>query len=439
MVDSNKIFTTGETKSLVGEDVIDFLQSQKIKPDVIISKQDFEYNSLGEYISNTAQLNHALIQAGIVPTASLKESLSRYASEDNLAYSIPIKNTNLQHDDILKEVGYDDGTIKENSDDISHIITYPNIDSPAKNISFTAHIPEDQLSPLVHNLSLKDFRTHILFHEVGHTDPKQHSNPDMSRAERELNADIYANDLYKKAFAKGIVSDPNIPEVFSYMRAIASVMGKRDIDYAYNGTVDPDENVNHIHIPEAEHEQPPTNFLNNSIGVIYTSIGKLTQDIETEFATLSLIEINEEDLPPEQIEEYRRLQSLEEPPLDEIEDFMATVEIPEEKQARYNASLQALNIMEGYRMAKDQPELVYETAKRELVNGRFDDDPATKNLIENFVIGAERIAPDHFKIEGTPYLDYLKTIGRDENLTSGLTVPYQQMATSNELSSSYTL
>ncbi len=457
MANNSEILLTDDTKALVGEDVLAFLQKQGVKPDLILSRLDFESDSFWDSVTQNARVSTLMQQIGIAKLVDLdsngfygedfyddgttttsispaytllKNDFEKAAMEKNNAYNSPVSDFSRINKSKLTELGYGSDIIQSRGDHDINVITYPNINSLAEYILRVTKIPENKLSPLIHNLSLKDFNTATLFHETGHTDPKE---KDMSSPERELNGDLHANDLYKKAFAQGIVSDPNVLEVRSYIQAISSFTLPL-INYTYNGSINPDKNTSHI--INSKHSVSLYVFRDNSVNEVYASIGKPLLDIESKFRILS--HLDKKSFSPEQVKEYEHLSSLDEAPLEEIEAFMAGIEIPEDQQAKYAFMLRSESVKIGLSIAKDQPELVYEASKMLLESGRFDDDPAVKNLIENFVIGAERIAPEYFQTNGTPYFNYLKATDSDENLTSGLTPPPQQIAT-NDLSAAHIL
>lgn len=60
-----------------------------------------------------------------------------------------------------------------------------------------------------------------------------------------------------------------------------------------------------------------------------------------------------------------------------------------------------------------QPEVLYATLKANLIAGRYDEKPEFKTLAENFVLGAERLTPDHYNVadHGQTYEDYLAAQG----------------------------
>ncbi len=460
MANNSEILLTDETRQLVGGDVLAFLQAQDIKPDLILSKLDFESDGFWDYLSKDNQVSALMQKIGIhkfadqnsnniydedfydegtdINTLSpvyirLKDVFKRESRDVDNAAAVNADGFVRLNKDLLIRLGYDDESlVTSRGEGDVHILLYPNIDSPASYFSISTGVPQDKLSPLVHNLSSRDFNTYVLFHEVGHTDPKQ---SDMSDSEGELNGDLHANNLYKKAFAQNITHDVNVPEVFSYARAIGIVAGPLHKKYAYSGSIDPDENIDHITHGKYGGSAEET-FLNDTIFDLYSVTGEVLLSAVERFNALSSVSLS--FLTTEQLEEYTRLRSSGSRSLEDLEAFMEGIEIPEDQQENYFYSLKIKSAILAANYSKDNPELVYETAKTMLANGHFDYDPAAKNLMENFVIGAERAAPEYFKIEGTPYLDYLKAIGREENLTSGLEVIPPQIVT-NELGSAHTL
>lgn len=68
---------------------------------------------------------------------------------------------------------------------------------------------------------------------------------------------------------------------------------------------------------------------------------------------------------------------------------------------------------EARELAKLQPELLYIQAKHNLMSGQYEDDPLVQNVAENFVLGAERLAPENYLVnqQGQTYEDYLSTQG----------------------------
>lgn len=403
------ILMTDETRAAIGERMVAFLEEQDIKPTLIVSRHDFESENVFEWLGDQGRMDNLLDRAGIKDPATrteVKAKFQFFATEGNNAYG------GIFIDPNPRKQGWNDKGTPGSSFPLP-AITAPNVISAASYFSETTGIPESEFSPAVHSLNRDDLAAWVLFHEVGHTNPEQIL---MNRPEKELDSDLHANMLYAKAYERGLVQDRNVPEFRSYIRALVPFTNPSgSILYPYNGAVDPDEHGDTV---EKEAQENP-GFVHDAVADVYRALGHRTARTEFE----ALIDMNYEGfLSPQQAEILEALEGRQyddvPPSLEELEAFMETVIIPPEKQKYFEDTVDSLIIEEGKTLAEEQPGLLYETAKEKLLRGDYNETPVVKQQMENFVVGAERIAPAHFGIEGQPYTDYLRK--RGEDLASGL-------------------
>ncbi len=421
---ADKIHLTDATRELVGDDVIKFLESQPYKPDVIFSRLDFESDDIFGWLADQGRVDN-LIRLGGVEDMSFDERDRGHAIVKNaltrmMDGAVSIENNAMRADvsGIAKMI---DGeyTRSITNNDIDFVTTLRS-ESSVEFFNAVTKIPEDQFSELAQNVNFKDLSTYALFHEVAHTDPAQDG---MARSEKELDADLKANTMYKDALAQGVVNDPNVPKVFAQVRAISTVMGNGGSHYLYNGTINPDTNQNHVTHDGHSHED--ATMIRDAIKSVHRDIAAPIINARHEFEAMALAGDYEHFATPEQIAEIERLDAMyDDAPLEEIEALMADITIPKEHQENYQTYLDIKIEFEGRDMAQDQPELMYEQVKLSLMRGDFDDQPAVKTLMENFVIGAEQLTPDHFGVEGTPYITHKQSIGEDVGLNSPSTTTH---------------
>lgn len=373
---------------MLGPEIVAFLEEQAVRPKAIFSKYDFNSASLAGRLGENVRVDSMLRESGI-EDAGRRETLKRAF---RAATSLP--------DMALEAEG---------------LVALP--DPNGKNaslLSSMARMPVDSFDPVVETLNRKDLLTYSLFHEAAHTRPEQMH---MSAQEmRENDSDLIANGLYARAYERGLVSDVRVPEFVSYARALGVVMSGNNISpYTFSGTIDPDETTNWV-----LSGNPETRFwaINNALVDVYRSIGSEHDSSRIRFYALGEIEGNG-FLSGSQRDRFEELsRSGEDAPLSDIKSFLAELEIPGEVQPRYAMAIRDAMINEGVRMVTEQPGLLYESLKSNLLRGDYDYDAGLKTQMQNAVLGMENLASNHFGIEGAPYTRYLRQSG--ENLTSGL-------------------
>ena len=403
-----RIRITDATRELIGAAVVAFLERQEFKPDAILSRLDFTSDNVFGWLADQGRMDNMFNLLGVdddIPNGVLRRLYDRIVDNDD--------NATLAH---LKELAARMGTSGEEllESDVTIATAFTGTD-PAKIISKQTGIPEEHLSELVKDINIKDLAAYALFHEAGHADPSQVGTP---RAEREYHADIYANKLYKAAYAEGIVTDPRVPEVFAYIRSMTHFKSFFDDDYAYNGAIPPADGTGGL---ETDHET--SEELEGAIKAVYADIARPSVNTAMKINALSLTDYYEY-MTPEQIETLERLYDLPEDELihsKEAADFVASITVPEDQLEYYNKRIENDLYYEGWQITRDQPELIYNTILQKLVAGEYDDQPHVKQQMENYVIGAERLAPEHYGIEGTPYLDHLRAQGEDVTLGAPVT------------------
>ena len=421
---ADKIHLTDATREMVGDDVIKFLETQPHKPNVIFSRLDFESDDIFGWFADQGRVDN-LMRLGGVRDMSFDERNNNHDAVKGTLIRIMDAFASIENNavrvDISKGAKMLDGEYTESitGDDI-YFVTALNAKSSASLFSKFTGIPEESLSSAVTNVNFKDLSTYVLFHEIGHVAPEQKV---MSDSEQELDSDLRANAMYKDALAQEVVSDPNVPKMFAQVRALSTVLGKGGSDYIYNGTIDPETNANQVTHDGHSHED--TSMIRDAIRDVHKAVAAPVINARHEFDAMTLAGDYKDFATPEQIIEIERLDAMyDDAPLEDIEALMAGITIPPKHQEEYQSYLGIVTVAEGRDMVRDQPELMYEQVKRQLLLGNFDDEPAVKTLMENFVIGAEQLSPDHFDIEGTPYLNYKESIGENVGLGSdSATVP----------------
>lgn len=399
------ISITDTTRELVGPAVVAFLERQDIKPDVILSRLDFTSEDVFGWFADQGRMDNMFRILGVEnkhAKGTLRELYDRVVSKDD--------NATLGHlRELAEKLGTSGADLLESKMTIATAFTGNN---PARLISKFTGIPEEHLSELAKSINMRDLAAYALFHETGHADPSQVGMP---RAQREYLADIYANKLYQQAYAEGVVTDPRIPELFSYCRSMSHFESFFIDNYAYNGAIPPADGSGGL---QTNHDT--SKELQDAIKVVYADIARPSTNTAMKIHALYLTDF-EGYMTPEQIETLERLYDLPEDELihsEEAAAFAASITVPDDQLEYYNEEMERDLYYAGWQISREQPELIYNTILQKLVAGKYDGQPHVKQQMENYVIGAERLAPEHYGIEGTPYLDHLQAKG--ETVTFGL-------------------
>lgn len=385
-----EILMSDETRELLGEDLVAFVNEVKDKPNVIISEADVEHDSPFGLVVDLARNNHILKEAGI-ENSQIRFDAIRSVMSLNF-------NNQAYHFSLAKF--YEDKGIQYDALHDVHLVTSYSESSFTDFIAGSVPSMEGHFSDYVKGINPQDFASYVLFHEIGH----YHGSD-------EYLADQFANELYKKAYAAGVVTDPNVPEVFAQFRAIDALIGNPTSKYHASGAIDPNTS-----------SQLSSSFaedLDNAKKEIYAAIGKDLVDLKMKVQALT--KLAEEIMSPSQLAQYNEMYtSINDISNAELQEFMEGITIPEEFKEEYQAEIVSISADEASGLVKAQPELMHQEILKQMVTGAYDDQPDIKQLMHNYLMGAERIAPEHFGIEegATPYADYLTSQG--QTVTHGL-------------------
>lgn len=252
--------------------------------------------------------------------------------------------------------------------------------------------------------TLDDWNTATYLHENAHLEDAKNGGLTNSRIQRELYGDSKGFQDYYRAYQKGVATDPEVPYAARAQRAI-DVMENGNY-----GEVGPQmHSVNAIVPLPGEKYVGAQHTSNHAAGMamlqarddIHDQIGKDLYDLP-DFNRLQIVNgmiNNGMEMDPSLRQEVFRATAI--PSFDATADAALVEKVtaqmtPEQKKffedsagawekvGRDNAAQQAI---------QDQPGLLYETSKRMLQTGEFDNNPAGKKFVENYVDGVERYDP----------------------------------------------
>ncbi len=400
---TNTMEMTDQTRAELRPEIVDFLERQNIKlPNFIVGSQD-----------GIEVLEKPMDQANIDDPklrGIISEAIFDLQNSEIGAYSIDLNS-------LAKEYADQDLSERADPNDII-VVTAPTLTSASELVYEISGTPERNVNPTLNTINNDDLKAYMLFHEMGHA-----SHGEITH-KAEYEGDEFANDLYQKAYQEGLVTDPRIPEMMGHMRALASFNQSETAEfYPLNGMIDvdnPDANVT----PNLKTE----NDLFHVVSDAYYDVGKENAGVGHEFRALGNLSAGTRMafMDVRQQMEFIRLQKMESDPagdrietLDQMEKFMAGVEVSEMHAEEFNQELylqirsEGEEIVHGEMPGEGQPELLYNTVRDNLIAGQYKDDPAAQQLAENFVLGAERLAPDNYNVSDNAqtYEQYLKTQG----------------------------
>lgn len=182
----------------------------------------------------------------------------------------------------------------------------------------------------------QDYERFTLIHEVEHMSQASSLGKNGFDAEQEYGADLKAAEIYYKAYQEGLVTDAEVPYAVRAMRAIGTVM-KEDDGYALNGLFPMPGEADIV----GNDIDGGMLDIKKSIEYLYANIGHDIDPTKKSVGDLSAI---------------------------------------------------------GREAAQGHPELLYKKAKEVLALGGFDNRPVGKQLMENFVDGAERYQFEFFGV-----------------------------------------
>ena len=349
------ILMSDQTRALYNPEFIEFLEGISHAPQIIFSVDDFQSGSDAEALADH-QNNVAMFTALGVTNPQLQNSFIALfeieltqgevgAHALNLEYSELENMTPEQLESFASKLEQSDDPEKAMQDSLSfafqdRVISVISAPKLEDFKAFTSYASGIEIDNLIlPEISMEDYQALIALHETEHLN----QNPEvMSHAEREWRADIAAYKSYNYALEIGAVSDVNIPSLTAQLRAISVLNNYHEGSLSSHGFTA----VSNAYIDD---ENP--------------DFEKMSGDFTKGFTQI--------------------ITNISEPFMDGMDE-----------QEMFD---------EGLRLSQDQPELLYASAKELLLSGALEDNLAAKTLAENFVIGAEKLAPNHFKVEGPLY------------------------------------
>lgn len=335
---------SGDTRFVIGEDYISFLQEQAQAGNIQLPGTIISYHDYRHFLSdatpqsdpngwlfneNMADVfyDHSVAASGLTP-----ETMSPDMIEDGTVA------------DAITEIREELQWITENN--------YPvTIMAEAGGQGIVAHGDyewTDDVQGLMDELTAgtvnaadlpgtpQDYERIILPHELTHVGQGAVPDGEPDMAVNEFEADTNAFSIYYDSYQEGLVTDPAAPHAFRATRAISTVMGVDGDRYRLNGVTSLPGETDVVNGDIAG----STANVNAALDKFYNSIA---EDVGNK------------------------------PPYD-----------PK------NAALDAIH---------EQPDLAYNKAQEMLGAGAFDDNPQGKALMENFVDGAQRYAPETFDVQ----------------------------------------
>lgn len=378
------IYRSEATEEAVGRDFIDYLgklsdEGKIERPRAILGINDITNEDPFGWIADQARLSRAFELAGIEGendiTRFARKRLERVQEAGPAAYPVQ------PHDHSGGIILYYDAT-------------------DTKIFSDFLNIPEEDLELNLDTTSLERF---MMLHEAVHLE-HGHLGKDQL-VKKEYLADQEANELYYQAYQDGIVTDPEVPYAFRAMRAIDTVFDISDGGYTLNGvTTLPRETPLVTESNRAEAIQS----VRDAKDALEFEVGKVLVSVDDFIRLDALQNLQWEEIegvePFELSEEI--LDRINEAEINEdaeaVAQILREVEIPEAYRAAYEEEIQ--EELESKQRAvgavnlRDNPNLAYVTARTMLERGDFAEDPVGQALMQNFVDGVERYAPEHFGV-----------------------------------------
>lgn len=443
----NEILMSDQTRQLFRPEFWEFVSGIEVAPKLVFSRADFEHLAPAERQSERAENFDNLKDLGVNTP-----ELSRYIYEQFENHSAQEHNAGaFAHDSVIPllrehghEIGLDISALPEDTRiDIVSVMSDNNVRGFFATIS---GIPEEQLT--LKDIPIEDLRAFIMLHEIGHL---VYAGPDMSTLESEWMAETHAHETYKDAYEKGIVSTPDLPLLFSQARSMNAFSQSQlyTVTEMFDSLVNlmPDYEMTAIAASYEPEENLDFKTLNTDLQGVYKTIlvevGKnfsATPEFEYNLhvagaAKVYVAMLENEELAPEQRKEIRQffinLSDLKMENLDQeiaykkgqranlpdeidygpvLAEFKKVFVVPNEHQELYDAGretymkekAEGLFLSEGLELARGQPELIYAAARHLLEEGTFDNNRAGIALTENFVRGAETLAPEHFGVDAVP-------------------------------------
>lgn len=264
----------------------------------------------------------------------------------------------------------------------------------------------------------KDWNAFILFHELEHSRDDADGKPSS-----EFTADMAARRHYQEALQQGLVKDLGVPDALRGVRAMQEMkngFGMDDFDVHGVAAL---AGLPGININGQEDERQAASEMGGAKYKIYREIGaplvseKQKADFLAEGTILSVPsdEWNLDAKHEAMLDRYRQenYQDKDEQRLTDLKEVLKGAHLSEDAQKRANRGAAIYFDKEaatrGREAVNQDMPLLYETARKMYLQGKFNDDPTGKAFVGEFVRAAENYAQNLFKT------DNRQTFVRPEN------------------------
>lgn len=223
----------------------------------------------------------------------------------------------------------------------------------------------------------QEWRAFVMMHEARHTHQPSLNGSLHNRLHTEADADDFAIRTYRQERALGNVSTPDVPQAFMAMRALGAWSGRAEFSHVTGAMVQsPDEHA------------PPTGNNDEFADGLHAARQSVWQEMGADL-------VSQEDRQKAIREMMRRGEMTRSGgTVDEIVARMS----PEERE-KYDERMDAAARVHGIRVGQEQPELLYETTRRQFMQGRFNDNPIGQQYAWEYLEAARRYAPTHFGVD----------------------------------------
>lgn len=254
-------------------------------------------------------------------------------------------------------------------------------------------------------VSLKDVDAFFLMHETHHENSftKDPSTLHVGGYE-EFESDMIARQMYGRALKEGIVTDPGVPDAVRGGRALMAMTNSRVYDVASIA------GAPGVSIKTEEDYKKAHSDIGKVRNKVHEAIGKdiisADEKDEARYSALKETVLSA----PEGAFDRATVDKFENEPENEAElkehqkESLASVNVPDNLREAHafneNIRMMIAERRAGESAAKDQPELAYQTTRRMLVKGEFDDTVNGKAFAKEYVRAAETYAPEHFQTDG---------------------------------------
>ncbi|HBR67971.1 MAG TPA: hypothetical protein DEA55_01180 [Rhodospirillaceae bacterium] len=301
----------------------------------------------------------------------------------------------------------------------SALMTTPFMDmTKVRMASAISNIPESELKHLPGTDA--EWRTIILFHEVGHTSQTPY---DLNRDKlmSEAGADQTMLTLEKEALERGIIKTPGIGEAFMAMRALGSIsVLKFHGDHSTGPAVQtPGEDA-----PYNGSGETALSGLKAAIEKIYSKVGFDVSGPSDAVDVMNGIINKVGDIPENErtlIKETIKTIQSKKYTLDDVNNMVSQMQknLSKDTKAIFESALQNAIFSNGAEILDNDPHLKYETVRHMYEAGDFDDNLIGKQYAKEFLDAAVKYAPGYFGIQNSPEPkpDPFKRLGADATPT----------------------